>query len=57
MIKPEIEVKDVLKYLWDHILMDIKDLQDVLTLNADEVLLFTHCIIDNIMETSLANEG
>lgn len=53
LIKPDIKEKDVFKYVWDHILMDIEDLQEALTLNADEVLLFSHCVIDHIMDTCL----
>ncbi|XP_053385882.1 E3 ubiquitin-protein ligase rnf213-alpha-like [Mercenaria mercenaria] len=56
LIKPKIEDKLVHSFLWDHILLDLKDLQGALSLNADEILLLSHCCVDAIMEKGLCEE-
>ncbi|XP_053396342.1 E3 ubiquitin-protein ligase rnf213-alpha-like isoform X2 [Mercenaria mercenaria] len=55
LIKPDIDMNDVVNFLWSHINLDIDDLHRTLGRSIDDVLLLMHTIVDHVLK--MHNDG
>ncbi|XP_060586335.1 E3 ubiquitin-protein ligase rnf213-alpha-like [Ruditapes philippinarum] len=55
LIRPDIDVNNVVEFLWAHINLDIDDLQRTLGRSIDDALLLMHTIVNQIMR--IHNDG
>ncbi|KAL5009497.1 hypothetical protein ScPMuIL_011802, partial [Solemya velum] len=55
MIHPDIEVEDVPQFLWEHIIVDLDILQNILNKNMDEIILMMHIVVDNIQTNGFSD--
>lgn len=56
MIHPDIEVEDVPRFLWEHIIVDLDILQNILNKNMDEIILMMHIVVDNIQTNGFSGK-
>jgi hypothetical protein len=57
MIQPKICKDDVSTYLWNHIKVDIENLENGTGKSMDDVLLLLHVLINNIMEIHIKGKN